>query len=399
MSLSDMPLDHLTLDDVLALRDLETREGLKIEYKECLPGTTESDKKEFLADVSSFANAAGGDLLYGVREKRDAEGTSTGIPDEFPGLGETNLDAVHQRLESIIQAGLSPRVVGLRFHSIPVSSDSPLLVVRIPRSWSGPHMICYQDSCRFYSRNSSGKYLLDVDELRRAFLRTEASSQYVRSWQVQRLADIISGETPVPLPEGPKIILHVVPIAAVDRSAALDTSQVVQNPGMLPPIYSGGWNNRHNLDGIVTFTGPDRENGLCLNYTQLFRSGAVEAVTTSHFDAGTTRIFPDYEERLIEALRAYLKLEELLGVQPPVALMVSLVGVKGYRMGLSPRYSQAMFGGIDRDVVVGSEVLIESTGINPIQALRPCFDIVWNACGYPRSENYTADGQWKGMRD
>jgi hypothetical protein len=376
MSLHDKPLNQLTPDDVMASRELETREGLKLEYKECLPGTTESDKKDFLADVSSFANAAGGDLLYGVREKRDAEGRSTGIPDELLGLEEINLDAVHQRLESIIQAGLSPRVLGLRFHSIAVSSDSSLLVIRIPRSWSGPHMIRYQDWCRFYSRNSSGKYLLDVDELRRAFLRAEASSQYVRSWQAQRLADIVTGETPVRLPDGPKIALHMVPLAAADRSTVVDISPVVQNPGMLPPTYSGGWNHRHNLDGIVTFTGPDRESGLCINYTQLFRSGAVEAVTTSHFDAGTSRMFPGYEERLIDALRAYLKLGELLGVMPPVALMVSLVGVRGYRMGLPPEYSQAMFGGIDRDMVVGSEVVTDSMSADPVQALRPCFDLI-----------------------
>lgn len=397
MSLHDKPLNQLTPNDVLALRELETREGLKIEYKECLPGRTDSDKKEFLADVSSFANAAGGDLLYGVRERRDADGKSTGIPDEFPGLGEINLDVVHQRLESIIQAGLAPRVLGLKFYSVPVLSNSPLLIIRVPRSWSGPHMICYQDWCRFYSRNSSGKYLLDVDELRRAFLRTEASAQYVRSWQAQRLGNIVAGETPVSLPEGPKIILHVVPIGAVERSAVVDISPVVQNPGMLPPTYSGGWSHRMNLDGIVTFTGPNPDNGMCIDYTQLFRNGAVEAVTTSHLDAETHRLFPNYEERLIGALRQYLKLGEVLGVVPPVALMVSLAGVRGYRMGLPPQYSQAMFGGIDRDIVVGSEVLIDSMGTDPIQALRPCFDAIWNACGYPRSANYNADGQWKGM--
>jgi hypothetical protein len=397
MSFHDRPLDQLTPDDVLALRDLEIREGLRIEYKESLPGTKESDKKEFLADVSSFANAAGGDLLYGVSGKRDAEGKSTGIPDVFPGLGEINLDAVHQRLESIIQAGLSPRVLGLRFHSIAVSNDSSLLVIRVPRSWSGPHMICYQDSCRFYSRNSSGKYLLDVDELRHAFLRTEASSQYVRNWQTQRLGDIVAGETPVLLPEGPKIILHMVPVSATDRSAVIDITPVVQNASMLPPIDAGGWNDRVNLDGFVTFNGPNPDNGICVNYTQLFRNGAIEAVTTRYLHVETHRVFPGYEERLIEALRAYLKLGELLGVMPPVALMVSLVGVRGYRMGLPPQYSQSMFGGIDKDVVAGSEVVISSMSADPVQALRPCFDLIWNACGYERSANYRADGRWKGM--
>jgi len=396
MSFHDKALEHVTAEDFLALRELEVQEGLRIDYKECLPGAKESDKKEFLADVSSFANAAGGDLLYGVRGKRDADGKSTGIPDEFPGLGEINLDAVHQRLESIIQAGLAPRVLGLRFRAVTVLPSSLVLVIRIPRSWSGPHMVCYQDWCRFYSRNSSGKYLLDVDELRRTFLRTEATSQYIRSWQAQRLGNIIAGETPVSLPEGPKIILHLVPIAAIDHSSAIDINPVVHNSGMLPPIYARGWNYRLNVDGVVTFTGPD-QNGLCINYTQLFRNGAVEAVTTRFLTVGRRLLGPRYEEESIKALGAYLELAERLGVARPLALMVSLVGVRGYRMAVGPLYSEPDYGGIDRDTVIGSEVLIESLTAGPVQALRPCFDAIWNACGYPRSANYGDDGQWKGM--
>jgi len=42
-------------------------EGKTTEYKQVLPGSSDADKKEFLADVSSFANAAGGHLLYGIR--------------------------------------------------------------------------------------------------------------------------------------------------------------------------------------------------------------------------------------------------------------------------------------------------------------------------------------------
>ena len=56
-----------------------------------------------------------------------------------------------------------------------------------------------------------------------------------------------------------------------------------------------------------------------------------------------------------------------------------------------------MFGGIDRGMVADSEVVIDSMSADPVQALRPCFDAIWNACGYPHSANYTADGQWKGI--
>ncbi|MCK5240903.1 ATP-binding protein [bacterium] len=44
----------------------QIQESRTIEYKESLPGNSDQDKREFLADISSFANAAGGDLLYGI---------------------------------------------------------------------------------------------------------------------------------------------------------------------------------------------------------------------------------------------------------------------------------------------------------------------------------------------
>ena len=55
-------------------------EGRTLEYKETLPSNSDNDKKEFLADVSAFANAAGGDLIYGISEQRDENGRPTGIP-------------------------------------------------------------------------------------------------------------------------------------------------------------------------------------------------------------------------------------------------------------------------------------------------------------------------------
>ncbi len=57
--------DTITKEDIEALVTDAVPEDRTIEYKQQLPGGTDEDKREFLADVSSFANAAGGDVLYG----------------------------------------------------------------------------------------------------------------------------------------------------------------------------------------------------------------------------------------------------------------------------------------------------------------------------------------------
>ena len=62
--------DTIGKEDIEALVANAVSEGRTIEYKEKLPGGTDDDRREFLADASSFANAGGGDLIYGIREKR-----------------------------------------------------------------------------------------------------------------------------------------------------------------------------------------------------------------------------------------------------------------------------------------------------------------------------------------
>ena len=74
-------LDLVTEIDLQNLIEKEVHEGKKIEYKETLPGNSDRDKKEFLGDVSSFANESGGYIIYGISEDRNK-----GIPEEIKGL-------------------------------------------------------------------------------------------------------------------------------------------------------------------------------------------------------------------------------------------------------------------------------------------------------------------------
>ncbi len=66
--------------DLQSLINNQVTEGKSVEYKSSLPGNSDRDKKEFLADVSSFSNSAGGYLLYGITEEN-------GLPQELIGLG------------------------------------------------------------------------------------------------------------------------------------------------------------------------------------------------------------------------------------------------------------------------------------------------------------------------
>ncbi len=59
--INESDLQHLIDEEIIELKTLE--------YKEKLPNNTDSDKKKFLATISSFANANGGDVVFGIIEK------------------------------------------------------------------------------------------------------------------------------------------------------------------------------------------------------------------------------------------------------------------------------------------------------------------------------------------
>jgi predicted HTH transcriptional regulator len=100
--------------------------------------------------VSSFANTVGGDLILGVDEAQ-------GMPTKLPGLSFANPDLEVRRLDSIIGDGLDPRIRHV-IRVVPRSGKLPLVVIRVERSWIGPHRVIFQAHDKFYARNSAGKY-------------------------------------------------------------------------------------------------------------------------------------------------------------------------------------------------------------------------------------------------
>src|SRR5215510_6616741 len=120
--------------------------------------TSDGDKKEFLYDVSSFANASGGHLIYGIEEQG-------GTPTKVVGLTLSDADAELLKLQSLILDGIDPRIPGVELRYVPLPNSGPVLIIHIPKSWVLPHMVTLKGTDKFYSRNSGGKHRVDVDEL------------------------------------------------------------------------------------------------------------------------------------------------------------------------------------------------------------------------------------------
>ncbi len=382
-------IEEITKVDLQALIDNEVLEQKTIEYKQSLPGNSDSDKKEFIADVSSFANAGGGDLIFGIVQDNDS-----GLPKDLQGINITNVDEKKLRLDNLIRTGIQPRLPSVNIKEVPLGNSKFVIVIRIPKSWISPHRVILGGHDKFYSRSSNGKYPLDVGELRIAFNLSETITERIRNFRTDRISKIFTGETPVPFYDNPKIILHLVPIISFNPDQRYDIDKVTSETGKLKPIYCGGWNDRYNLDGFLSYSWNEEKRSH--SYIQLYRNGIIEAVEGLLLEPQETLFIPSitYEKELIISLTNYLSLLKTLDVELPIFIFLTLIGVKGYTMSAGRRFLFDEGHKIDRDILLLPETTIENYDVNAERVLRPLFDSIWNACGFPRDLYYNENGEW-----
>jgi hypothetical protein len=380
-------LSEITEDDLLALIRNGVSEGRTIDYKRELPAGSDGDKKEFLADVSSFANTAGGDLVFGIDENQ-------GLPTSVIGVQATDLDMHIQRLDSILAAGLSPRI-RYEIRAISTGSGLNVLIVRVERSWFGPHRVIFQGHDKFYGRNSAGKYALDVNELRTAFNLSSTTTERIRAFRTDRIIALADNQTPIPFTNEPKVVLHCIPLASFAGQPQYDVLPFYKNPTLLFPMGTQNIDVRLNLEGVMLF-GPHQP---CHTYTQLYRTGVIEVVNgrilADEYNGKLVIPSITYERCVFDYLPHCFRILQEIGCNAPVVVALTLIKTRGLVMYVDDRRLSYP---VVQDMIILPETVVEDLSTPVGKILKPLFDLVWNACGYPSSKNFDTGGNWVNRR-
>ena len=380
-------LDKIDISDLKQLQSNAVSEGKTIEYKKLLPTNSYADRKEFLADISSFSNASGGDLIFGILEEN-------GSPKSIDGLEIENVDEEIRKYENIIRDGIEPRII-FATRAVNVSGKKNIFIFRVNKSWVGPHRVIYEGHDKFYSRNSAGKYALDTNELKSAFNLSQTLTEQINKFKTERITQLISDNLPLPFYDGGKIVLHLIPLESFSPNYRIDLNPIINEPAKLKSIYASGWSYRINLESVLSYSGG--RNDKSHSYIQLYRNGIIEAVEGLMLSAEREKKYiPSvaYEIELIKSLREFLNLTKELGINMPIVIFLTLIGVNGYEMAVDRMRFWGDYYKIDKDILQLPETLIESYNTEPKDILRPMFDLVWNACGFKRSYNFDEAGNW-----
>ena len=287
--------------------------------------------------------------------------------------------------------GLTPRVPAVQIHPVEIAEGKFVLVIRVPQSWSVPHRV--EQNHGFYGRHSSGRYELDVDQLRAAFAMSEGVADRVREFRTERIGKMLSNRAPLPLRQGALMALHIVPRNAFAGGSAIDFALPALKDNRLLPMGSGANILRPNLDGFIT-----ADTAMAANaYTQTFRNGAVESVRILPSPRGSPSLGSIwYEKTLMMLAENYFEFARNLLVPPPYFVLLSFIYVKGILLDIGPERGGALELTEREDILMVPEIMIEDHNAKPERALRPLFDMVWNAFGMLQSFNYDGEGNWSG---
>ncbi|MFZ4699281.1 MAG: helix-turn-helix domain-containing protein [Candidatus Methylumidiphilus sp.] len=381
-------LDDATVEHINRLKKEGISESKTLEFKRDVPGRDNSAKHEFLSDVCALANAAGGDIIFGIDENNEGEAT------EIVGQA-VNPDDECLRLQDVVLHGLEPKLTGVHAHAIKVEEGKYVFILRVPQSWTPPHRV--KTNQHFFIREGRRKRQLDMPEIRTAVIQSESLRERVRAFRADRIGKLISGEAPVALFNGSIEVLHIVPISSLFSGQTVDVLAYDKSSRCIPVISGGaGIYCRINLDGVLNCRNNTPQG--CGAYTQIFRDGTIEGTRvftqkgTGLYQIVTLKLeheLLDFFERVKEELK-------FLEIQPPFILMHTLLRANEAEFYIPDRWNHEDYHGrFNRAIIALPELIIEDLDISTETLLKPMFDLIWNAAGFPRSENYDENGKWK----
>lgn len=376
-------IEEITEENLQELVDNRIQEGKQLEYKRELSLDYNGHGEKFLAELTSFANTGGGDLIIGMDEDND-----TSEPELYP-LDFDNIDEEISRWESVLRTGVQPRLPSYQIEPVTISDDDgtggTVLVIRVRQSQIGPHRVVRNSHNEFYGRNSNGKYPLDVDELRQQFLLSESLADDIREFRIERTAKIRARNTPVDLEPGPVWVIHLVPLTAFSPGSQLDLNSVepYNLPGTLQRGRASGDASRYNIDGAVTYWQSSSED--YWGYTQTFRNGVIESVDAFFLHKEGTTDIPQVaiKETLTYTLSRHLEFLQARDIQPPLFLFMSMLDAEGYHIDRPLRSADPA--ALDRDMAHFPELVIDEYGMEISDIVDGLMGRLRNACGLQSS--------------
>lgn len=140
-------LDQVTVDDVRAFCDKQTREGINLDYKKDL-----SSSKSITKTIAAFANTRGGWVIVGVEDKDDKP--------VLPADGMDYVEHLPLTVTNMVLSNMWPPAIPIMHVCPPDKDNKTFLILYVPESDEAPHWLFNKKELyvRLADRTKSGDW-------------------------------------------------------------------------------------------------------------------------------------------------------------------------------------------------------------------------------------------------
>lgn len=389
MSTFNLPIESVTKETIQSLIN-NVSESTQIDFKKKLNLNKDEEKKEFLADVVSFASTSGGDIIIGISENK-------GIAEKIEPIEIPDIDNFKLSVSSIIKDGIEPRV---NFQIKEFLFDKEyVILLRIFKLFPGPPMIIYKNTSKFFGRGASGKYQLNYLQIRNAFTSAATINETFKEFRNNRINHFLSGVDGND-PSKPFMLFYIYPINEVNFD--INNIPVEKINEALYPVTSGSFDKTYNIEGFAMYRHIKHDGDNRLTQNQLFYNSAIEIYDDNFLNnkkisnkSNIKLVYLDYlEGHIIRNFERIIKFYSKYSISAPYLINFSLVSIRnsqGATHDLKHNYS---FKIINRENLIFREFVINPNTDYPVDSLKLMFDDLWRSFGVFKSPSFDEDGKF-----
>jgi hypothetical protein len=312
--------------DLQRLVDIGAQENDTLDFKRDMYGAGDEEKREMLRDIVALANHRGGHIVVGMEQDED------GIAKQLVGTEKGN----HvDRITSSCLTSIERRLNGLEVEDVELHDGKVALVIKVPASFSGPHMVTFKGLNQFWVRHGRQKAPMTVDQIGEAFDRAAQGVRLFESFitaRKRRLKGAVGTATWMLLTTTPVSMRQEV----VDvRDPAIKS--ILDERPIHPICQSELFVCRQAVPSLQGLRAEGKQSGELFDYIELHRNGHLEFATCRPWRREWTppfihaRLTVCYMDRFLEIASA---LWQHLNLLVPLALSMTILNAHGLWLAL-----------------------------------------------------------------
>lgn len=326
-------------------------------------------------------NTDGGYIIFGIEERKDENNNNTGEPERIFGIEIENSDKLIQSLEDIITNNTEPSISNLQIKILEIEGKNVVLV-GTRKFISLPTMVTYKQTNKFYKRRNSGKYAIDVYELKNMFTLNQEITDKIQNFRNSRISQVLSKSFFPNIEDKNSVFLHIIPLG-LNENNLIDFMPVQSNLLVeMKPMASTGWDHLYNLEGFATFSYSNKNNKI-LSYNQIFRNGSIESYSSEFFyeDNGEMIFYPDFFiQEFFNTIKKNFKVLETLKINPPFYISFSLHNILNNPIAVGNTHLRSKR--FQKNDIVLPLIMVDNYDSNLLEIFQPIFNILYQSIGY-----------------